>query len=219
MELAHLDTANVAEVERLARIYPLAGVTTNPSIIAAGKVPVWDVLPRLQKAVGPEGTLFAQTMSRDAQGMVEEAKRLSNAVPGIVVKIPVTAEGLAIKLLKKEGIPTLGTAVYSASQGLLAALAGASTSRLTLTASTPRAGTASAWCRSCNPAGNACAREQSSGGKLQNATPGAGLSAGWLRSNHLPLDVAQQMLGTPAVESAIEKFEQDWNTAFGTLNL
>ena len=47
MEL-YLDTANVAEVER-ARIYPLAGVTTNPSIIAAGKVPVWDVLPRLQK--------------------------------------------------------------------------------------------------------------------------------------------------------------------------
>ncbi|STT51385.1 fructose-6-phosphate aldolase [Klebsiella pneumoniae] len=87
MEL-YLDTANVAEVERLARIYPLAGVTTNPSIIAAGKVPVWDVLPRLQKAVGPEGTLFAQTMSRDAQGMVEEAKRLSNAVPGIVVKNP-----------------------------------------------------------------------------------------------------------------------------------
>ncbi|MDR8340727.1 fructose-6-phosphate aldolase, partial [Acinetobacter baumannii] len=53
MEL-YLDTANVAEVERLARIYPLAGVTTNPSIIAAGKVPVWDVLPRLQKAVGPK---------------------------------------------------------------------------------------------------------------------------------------------------------------------
>lgn len=47
MEL-YLDTANVAEVERLARIYPLAGVTTNPSIIAAGKTPVWDVLPRLQ---------------------------------------------------------------------------------------------------------------------------------------------------------------------------
>ena len=143
MEL-YLDTANVAEVERLARIYPLAGVTTNPSIIAAGKTPVWDVLPRLQKAIGPEGTLFAQTMSRDAQGMVEEAKRLSNAVPGIVVKIPVTAEGLAaIKLLKKEGIPTLGKACWPRWPAQ-------STSRLTLTASTPRAGTASAWCRSCN---------------------------------------------------------------------
>ena len=124
MEL-YLDTANVAEVERLARVFPIAGVTTNPSIVAASRESIWDVLPRLQKAIGPEGTLFAQTMSRDAEGMVAEAKRLSNAVPGIVVKIPVTAQGLiAIKALKKEGITTLGTAVYSASQGLLAALAG-----------------------------------------------------------------------------------------------
>jgi fructose-6-phosphate aldolase 2 len=125
MEL-YLDTANVAEVERLARIFPIAGVTTNPSIVAASGESIWEVLPRLQKAIGEEGVLFAQTMSRSAQGMVEEAKRLSNAMPDIVVKIPVTAEGLsAIKLLKKEGIPTLGTAVYSAAQGLLAALAGA----------------------------------------------------------------------------------------------
>ena len=91
MEL-YLDTANVAEVERLARIFPIAGVTTNPSIVAASKESIWDVLPRLQNAIGKEGILFAQTMSRDAQGMVEEAKRLSNAVPGLVVKIPVTSE-------------------------------------------------------------------------------------------------------------------------------
>ncbi len=101
MEL-YLDTANVAEVERLARIFPIAGVTTNPSIIAASKESIWEVLPRLQKAIGDEGILFAQTMSRDAQGMVEEAKRLRDAIPGIVVKIPVTSEGLAaIKMLKK----------------------------------------------------------------------------------------------------------------------
>ena len=62
-------------------------------------------------------------MSRDAEGMVAEAKRLSNAIPDIVVKIPVTAQGLiAIKALKKAGITTLGTAVYSAAQGLLAVL-------------------------------------------------------------------------------------------------
>ena len=65
MEL-YLDTANVAEVERLARIFPIAGVTTNPSIIAASKESIWEVLPRLQKAIGDEGILFAQTMSRDA---------------------------------------------------------------------------------------------------------------------------------------------------------
>lgn len=134
MEL-YLDSANVAEVERLARIFPIAGVTTNPSIVAASKESIWDVLPRLQKVIGENGVLFAQTMSRDAQGMVNEAKRLNNAVPGIVVKIPVTSEGLvAINQLKKEGIVTLGTAVYSASQGLLAALAGQNMSRLTSTA-------------------------------------------------------------------------------------
>ena len=87
---------------------------------------MWDVRPRLHDASGPSGTLFAQVMRRDAGGMVSEAKRFNNAVPGIVVKVPVTAEGLAaIKQLKKEGIVTLGTAVYSAAQGLLAALAGA----------------------------------------------------------------------------------------------
>ena len=101
MEL-YLDTANVAEVERLARIFPIAGVTTNPSIVAASGESVWEVLPRLQHAIGPEGRLFAQTMSRDAEGMVAEAKRLNNALPDIVVKIPVTAQGLiAIKALKK----------------------------------------------------------------------------------------------------------------------
>lgn len=82
MEL-YLDTANVAEVERLARIFPIAGVTTNPSIIAASKESIWEVLPRLQKAIGDEGILFAQTMSRDAQGMVEEAKRLRDARSGL----------------------------------------------------------------------------------------------------------------------------------------
>lgn len=149
MEL-YLDTANVAEVERLARIFPIAGVTTNPSIIAASKESIWEVLPRLQKAIGDEGILFAQTMSRDAQGMVEEAKRLRDAIPGIVVKIPVTSEGLAaIKMLKKEGITTLGTAVYSAAQGLLAALAGAKYVAPYVNRVDARGGTAFVRFRSC----------------------------------------------------------------------
>ena len=214
MEL-YLDTANVAEVERLARIFPIAGVTTNPSIVAASKESIWDVLPRLQNAIGEEGTLFAQTMSRDAKGMVEEAKRLNNAIPGIVVKIPVTAEGLAaIKLLKKAGIVTLGTAVYSASQGLLAALAGA---------------------KYVAPYVN---RVDAQGGDgirmvLEHHAPDSMVLAASFKTPRqaldcllagcqaitLPLDVAQQMLNTPAVESAIEKFEQDWKNAFGNLNL
>ena len=202
MEL-YLDTANVAEVERLARIYPLAGVTTNPSIIAAGKTPVWDVLTRLQKAIGPEGTLFAQTMSRDALGMVEEAKRLSNAVPGIVVKIP-----------------ALGTAVYSASQGLLAALAGAKYVAPYVNRVDAQGGDGIRMVQELQSLLEMHAPES----KVLAAsfkTPRQALDCllAGCEAITLPLDVAQQMLGTPAVESAIEKFEQDWNNAFGTLNL
>lgn len=217
----YLDTANVAEVERLARIFPIAGVTTNPSIVAASKESVWDVLPRLQNAIGEEGTLFAQTMSRDAKGMVEEAKRLNNAIPGIVVKIPVTAEGLAaIKLLKKEGIVTLGTAVYSASQGLLAALAGAKYVA-------PYVNRVDA------QGGDGIRMVQELQTLLERHAPDSMVLAASFKTPRqaldcllagcqaitLPLDVAQQMLNTPAVESAIEKFEQDWKNAFGNLNL
>ncbi|WP_318370337.1 fructose-6-phosphate aldolase [Enterobacter sp.] len=217
----YLDTANVAEVERLARIFPLAGVTTNPSIVAAGNVSIWEVLPRLQKAIGPDGTLFAQVMSRSADGMVEEAKRLNQAVPGIVVKVPVTAEGLAaIKRLKTEGIVTLGTAVYSAAQGLLAALAGAKYVA-------PYVNRVDA------QGGDGIRMVQELQSLLELHAPESMVLAASFKTPRqaldcllagceaitLPLDVAQQMLGTPAVESAIEKFEQDWKTAFGHLTL
>lgn len=220
MEL-YLDTANVREVKRLARIFPIAGVTTNPSIVAASKESVWDVLPRLQNAIGETGILFAQTMSRDAQGMVSEAKRLNNAIPGIVVKIPVTSEGLAaIKQLKTEGITTLGTAVYSASQGLLAALAGAKYVA-------PYVNRVDA------QGGDGIRTVQELQTLLELHAPDSKVLAASFKTPRqaldcllagceaitLPLDVAQQMLDTPAVQSAIEKFEQDWKNAFGNINL
>ncbi|EGT3575828.1 fructose-6-phosphate aldolase [Citrobacter amalonaticus] len=219
MEL-YLDSANVAEVERLARIFPIAGVTTNPSIIAASKESIWEVLPRLQKVIGENGVLFAQTMSRDAQGMVNEAKRLNNTVPGIVVKIPVTSEGLvAIRQLKKEGIVTLGTAVYSASQGLLAALAGAKYVA-------PYVNRVDA------QGGDGIRTVQELQTLLEQHAPDSKVLAASFKTPRqaldcllvgceaitLPLDVAQQMLDTPAVESAVEKFEQDWKNAFGSIH-
>ena len=220
MEL-YLDTANVADVERLARIFPIAGVTTNPSIIAANGDSLWEVLPRLQNAIGPEGTLFAQTMSRDAEGMVAEAKRLNNAFPGLVVKVPVTAQGLiAIKALKKEGITTLGTAVYSAAQGLLAALEGAKYIA-------PYVNRVDA------QGGDGIRTVQELQSLLELHAPESMVLAASFKTPRqaldcllagceaitLPTDVAQQMLNTPAVESAIDKFEQDWKSAFGSLNL
>lgn len=108
MEL-YLDTSDVVAVKALSRIFPLAGVTTNPSIIAAGKKPLEVVLPELHEAMGGQGRLFAQVMATTAEGMVNDARKLRSIIADIVVKVPVTAEGLAaIKMLKAEGIPTLG---------------------------------------------------------------------------------------------------------------
>lgn len=220
MEL-YLDTADIAEVERLARIYPLAGVTTNPSIIAAGKTSLWEVLPRLQQAIGANGTLFAQVMSRDAEGMVSEAKRLHHALPGIVVKIPVTGEGLAaIKQLKKEGIETLGTAVYSAAQGLLAALAGAKYVAPYVNRVDAQGGDGVRMVQELQTLLSLHAPES----KVLAAsfkTPRQALDCllAGCGAITLPVDVAKQMLNTPAVESAVEKFEQDWQSAFGSLSL
>lgn len=220
MEL-YLDTADVKEVTRLARIFPLAGVTTNPSIIAAGKTPLFEVLPRLQDALGEHGKLFAQVMSRDAEEMVKEAKRLDNAFPGIVVKVPVTAEGLAaIKLLKEAGISTLGTAVYSAAQGLLAALAGADYVAPYVNRVDAQGGDGIQTVRELQTLLSLHAPHC----KVLAAsfkTPRQALDCllAGCEAITLPLDVAQQLLSAPAVEAAVVKFEQDWKNAFGSLAL
>lgn len=179
------------------------------------------MLPRLQQVIGADGVLFAQTMSRDAQGMVNEAKRLNNAIPGIVVKIPVTSEGLAaIKMLKKEGITTLGTAVYSAAQGLLAALAGAKYVAPYVNRVDAQGGDG---IRTVQELQSLLALHAPNSKVLAASfkTPRQALDCllAGCEAITLPLDVAQQMLDTPAVQSAVEKFEQDWKNAFGNINL
>lgn len=217
----YLDTANVAEVKRLARIFPICGVTTNPSIIAASKTSIWEILLSLKEVIGPEGRLFAQVMSRDALEMVEEAKRLVNHIPGLIVKIPVSAEGLvAIKQLTKLGIPTLGTVVYSAVQGLMAAQAGAKYIA-------PYVNRVSA------QGGDSVSMVQDLQTLLELHTPETKVLAASFKTPQqamdcmlagceaitLPIDVIEQFLGTPAVEAAISKFEKDWSNCFNNTSL
>jgi len=220
MEL-YLDTANVAQVERLAPILPLSGVTTNPSIIAAAGESIWQVLPKLAQVVGSEGKLFAQVMHRQAGGMVQEAQRLVEHHPGLVVKIPVTAEGLAaIKQLKKLSIPTLGTAVYSAAQGLLAALAGAEYIAPYVNRIDAQGGSG---LRTVDELQNLLQKHAPHSKVLAASfkTPRQALDCLLLgcEAITLPPDVAGQFLAAPAVDAAIDKFEDDWQKAFGQLSL
>ncbi|HAT3907412.1 fructose-6-phosphate aldolase [Citrobacter freundii] len=220
MEL-YLDTSDVDAVKALARIFPLAGVTTNPSIVAAGNQTLEVLLPQLQEAMGGQGRLFAQVMATTAEGMVSDARKLRAIIADIVVKVPVTAEGLAaIKLLKEEGIPTLGTAVYGAAQGLLAALAGAEYVAPYVNRVDAQGGDGIQTVTDLQT----LLKMHAPHAKVLAAsfkTPRQALDCllAGCESITLPLDVAQQMISSPAVDAAVAKFEHDWQGAFGRTSI
>lgn len=220
MEL-YLDTADVAAVKRLSRILPLQGVTTNPSIVAKEGKSLWEVLPALRDALGGNGKLFAQVMASDAEQMVAEALLLTQRVSGLVVKVPVTREGLAaIKKLKGMNIPTLGTAVYGAGQGLLSALAGAEYVAPYVNRLDAQGGNGIAVVKELQTLLNLHAPHA----KVLAAsfrTPRQAMDCllAGCQSITLPVDVAEQLLDTPAVQAAVEKFDADWRQAFGTTSI
>ena len=119
-----IDTANVEEIKAAAELGVICGVTTNPSLIAReGKV-FEEVIKEITTIV--DGPISAEVVAPDAQGMVAEAKELAEIHKNIVIKIPMTLEGLkATKQLSALGIKTNVTLIFSATQALLAARAGA----------------------------------------------------------------------------------------------
>ncbi len=120
-----IDTANIDEIKEAASIGILDGVTTNPTLISREQGKPEDIFKAICEIV--DGPVSAEVVSLEAQGMVKEARVLSQIHKNIVVKIPMTKEGLkAVKILASEGIRTNVTLVFTAIQALLAARAGAS---------------------------------------------------------------------------------------------
>lgn len=120
-----IDTANIDEIRAANELGVICGVTTNPSLIAKeGKV-FEDVIAEITSIV--DGPISAEVVALDADGMVAEAKELAKIHKNIVIKIPITEEGLkAVKQLTAMGIRTNVTLIFSPAQALLAAKAGAS---------------------------------------------------------------------------------------------
>ena len=119
-----IDTANVNEIREANELGVISGVTTNPSLIAKEGRDFKKVVREITQIV--DGPISAEVISLDADEMVNEALELSTIHPNIVIKIPMCAEGLkATKKLSIIGIKTNVTLVFSASQALLAARAGA----------------------------------------------------------------------------------------------
>jgi len=119
-----LDTGNVDEIRQALEWGILDGVTTNPTLIAKTGRPFLEVAKEILHLV--DGPVSLETVSRDAKGMVEEGRKLAELGDNVVVKIPMTPEGIiAVQELESEGIPTNVTLVFSPTQALIAAKAGA----------------------------------------------------------------------------------------------
>ena len=121
-----IDTAKVEDIRKANDMGVICGVTTNPSLIAKEGRVFEEVIAEIASIVdGPiSGEVKATTV--DAEGMIEEGRAIAKIHPNMVVKIPMTAEGLkACKVLSSEGVKTNVTLVFTANQALLAARAGA----------------------------------------------------------------------------------------------
>lgn len=119
-----IDTANIEEIKRANDMGVICGVTTNPSLIAREGRDFKEVVREICSIV--DGPISAEVISLDSEGMLNEAEDLAKIHKNIVIKLPMTEEGLkACSVLSKRGINTNVTLIFTASQALLAARAGA----------------------------------------------------------------------------------------------
>jgi transaldolase len=119
-----LDTANVEQIKKFVELGLVDGVTTNPTLIAKEGKDFHTVIKEICEIV--DGPVSAEVVSLDAEGMVKEARELASLADNVVIKIPMTKEGMkAVNVLSKEGIKTNVTLVFSPLQALIAAKAGA----------------------------------------------------------------------------------------------
>lgn len=216
-----LDTSDVKAIKRISGMFPVWGVTTNPAIVAAGGVPLFDLLPAIRDAMGGKGTLFAQVIAPTVEGMIDDAHKLRERVDNLVVKVPVTPSGLqVIKELTEQNIPTLATSVYGAAQGLLGVLAGAKyvspyVSRIDA------------------QGGNGPEVVSELQALLSTHAPEKELVAASFKSPRqalecmligckgitLPVDIFDLFIADPAVGIAVKQFEEKWQNTFHQENL
>ena len=123
-----LDTANIEQIRKGAKLGIISGVTTNPSLVAKESTADYETVVKTICSIitGPETSVSVEVLTEDTQSMIEEARVKASWAPNVTIKIPATAAGLeAISTLSKEKIKVNMTLCFSVNQALLGALAGA----------------------------------------------------------------------------------------------
>lgn len=210
-----IDTANVEEIRKANDLGIICGVTTNPSLIAKEGKDFKAVIKEITTIV--DGPISAEVVANDASGMVKEARELVKIHENIVIKIPITEEGLkAVKMLTAEGIHTNVTLIFSPAQALLAARAGATyvspfMGRLDDIASCG-ANLVADIAEIFNIYGIEteiiAASIRGPQDVIDAAKAGSDIAT-------IPYKVLMQCLKHPLTDNGIERFMKDWNEAFG----
>lgn len=207
-----IETANVSEIREANDWGVVCGVTTNPSLIAREGRDFKEVVTEITSIV--DGPISAEMISPEADGMVSEALELSKIHPNIVIKIPMTKEGLkAVKQLSAKGIKTNVTLIFSPAQALLAARAGASyvspfVGRLNDVASCGNnliSEIAEMFDLHAIDTEIIAANIRSPQDAVDAALAGAHIAT-------IPYKVLEQMLHHPLTDAGIERFLKDWES-------
>ena len=213
----YIDSSDAQKIAELNGILEIAGVTTNPSILAsAGREPK-DVIRDIISILTPVQKLFVQSVQTDFQGIMAEARQIAALRPdNAYVKIPVTPDGFrAMRQCRKEGIKVLATAVFSAEQGLLAALNGAEciapyVNRMcNYTDGIAEVIDLSAMLKSTSPDTEIIAAS------FKNVNQIHALAKAGIDSATVPCDLIFRMISHVGTDEAVEGFTTIWRKSFG----
>jgi transaldolase len=209
-----IDTANVEEIKKANELGIVDGVTTNPSLVAKEGRDFNEVIKEITSIV--DGPISGEVISLNSEGMIKEGREISKIHPNMVVKIPMTLEGLkAVKVLSKEGIKTNVTLIFSAPQALLAAKAGASyvspflgrLDDISINGIELVKDTVQVFKNYGIKTEIICASIRNPIHLLECAKVGADIAT-------IPYKVILQLAKHPLTDNGIEKFMDDWNNTF-----
>lgn len=214
-----LDTANLETIKKYEMILPLAGVTTNPSIVKKeGEIGFFKHMKEIREIIGDKSSLHVQVVAKDKAGMLEDAKKILEQLgEDVYLKIPVSPEGLkVIKSLKKEGLNVTATAIYTKFQAYLAIAAGANyiapyfnrMENLNIDAKEAMRAMASEIYRN-NSQTKIVAASFKNVGQVTTA-----LEQGAQAVTVAP-DIIEQALAMPSIAQAVDDFSEDWESIFG----
>ena len=210
-----LDTANVEYIKEVNEMGVISGVTTNPSLVAKEGRDFNEVIKEITEIV--DGPISGEVVSEDPEGMIKEGREIAKIHKNMIVKIPMTGEGLkATKVLASEGIKTNVTLIFSATQALLAANAGATyvspflgrVDDISMIGMDLVRDIAEIFAIHGIETEIIAASVRNPIHVIEAAKAGADIAT-------VPYDLVKQMLKHPLTDQGLEKFKADWAAAFG----